>query len=998
MQKKTFNKTPLAKSVALALGAVALSQGVLAQDATEGVLEEVVVSGIRASLMESMDRKRSAYGVVDAITAEDMGKFPDTNLAEALQRIPGVSINRSNGEGSQITVRGMGPEFNLVTLNGRQMPTAGSRSFDFGDIATEAVSAVEVYKTAKAGLPTGGIGATVNIMTAKPLENPGFRSVISAKAVHETSAGDGTGNEFTPEVAGLYSNTFGDDKFGILISGSYQERDNREEEAHVDSWIPNRPLNDTALITDNNQRADGQTWYPQDAGYGFADISRRRINGQLVLQYAPTDRLTATLDYTYSEVDFEKDANGFGIWFNAGGALQSATINERGSFTQVSEAGGDFATGVSRDHTIKENNSLGLNIEWLATDTLTLTLDAHDSDSGIRGGGLGSLPGSSANLIIGNTFCDWCGFVDGAGPSTATIGTKTAIYDQNGVPIFDMDFINTGTGLPQEGLLPSDIGSLFGQAFDTDVDNDITQVQLSGSWSNEGAGAITSIDFGVSYTDQDFRSRNAESGQLPAGFWLTSAVHWPDDTFQQNGTAGLLSGFSNGGSFPVGSYFTGDFDDLVEGYETLGADDCCIADLYWPGWGPNFQDDGRGKFWSGPLSNEALVNEEASSAYMQVNMSDEFNGKTVNAVVGLRYEETDVVSQGLETAATAVIWIGGNEFIYEFADEKTASSGGGKSKEYLPSLDLNMEVTEDVVTRFSYSRSLARPPVGALNSTRTFLGNPKVNNRKVSVGNPDLKPFVSDNFDLSLEWYYGEGSYVSVGYFRKIVDNFLISLTTKQTFEGLLDPYFGPRAIEARAQLEAEGIPATDPNTFARINENMGVDATTAIRPADDDPLVVFDVTSTTNAETANLNGWEIAVQHVFGDSGFGIVANATIVNGDVDADRDAIDLQFALPGLSDSANLSVFYENDRFSARVAYNWRDEFLSGFDQHSAPIFNESYFQIDANVSYYVTDRLQVFVEALNITEEVQRIFVRYPDQFLRGNQYGARYNIGARFRF
>ena len=204
MQKPVFHRNPLAAGVALALGATAISPVAVAQD--DEVIEEIVTVGIRGSLMQSMDRKRDSKGVVDAITAEDIGKFPDTNLAESLQRITGVSIDRSNGEGSKITVRGMGPEFNLVTLNGRSMPTAGSRSFEFADIATEAVSAVEVYKTSKANLPTGGIGATVNMITSRPLE-AGFKSVLGVKAVHESSAGDGKGlDDFTPEISGLYSN------------------------------------------------------------------------------------------------------------------------------------------------------------------------------------------------------------------------------------------------------------------------------------------------------------------------------------------------------------------------------------------------------------------------------------------------------------------------------------------------------------------------------------------------------------------------------------------------------------------------------------------------------------------------------------------------------------------------------------------------------------------------------------------------------------------------
>jgi TonB-dependent receptor len=203
---------PLASGVAIALSATAVTP-VVAQDADEeGLMEEVVITGVRRSLTESMNVKRDSEGVVDAIIAEDIGKFPDTNLAEAMQRITGVSIDRSSGslgaqgEGQKVTVRGIGPDFNLVLLNGRQMPTStlygttynNDRSFDFSNIASEAVRAVEVYKTSMSSIPTGGIGATINIATARPLEINERQASLGAKAVVDTSQ-QGS-NDWTPEL------------------------------------------------------------------------------------------------------------------------------------------------------------------------------------------------------------------------------------------------------------------------------------------------------------------------------------------------------------------------------------------------------------------------------------------------------------------------------------------------------------------------------------------------------------------------------------------------------------------------------------------------------------------------------------------------------------------------------------------------------------------------------------------------------------------------------
>ena len=223
MKITNFKKTGLATSISLLLSA-GIVNPVLAQEAEEAAeqaaqndgTEVILVRGIKGSLMRSMDLKRSTSGVMDAISAEEMGKFPDTNLAESLQRITGVTVSRANGEGSQITVRGFGPDFNLVTLNGRQMPSTGfSRSFNFDNLSSEGVSALETYKTARADLPTGGLGATVNIVTSKPFQSPGERYSFMAKAINDTSNVEG--DDVTPEFAAIYSNTFFDDRFGFSL-------------------------------------------------------------------------------------------------------------------------------------------------------------------------------------------------------------------------------------------------------------------------------------------------------------------------------------------------------------------------------------------------------------------------------------------------------------------------------------------------------------------------------------------------------------------------------------------------------------------------------------------------------------------------------------------------------------------------------------------------------------------------------------------------------------
>ncbi|HKE94884.1 MAG TPA: TonB-dependent receptor plug domain-containing protein, partial [Povalibacter sp.] len=350
MNDRPLIRTPVARAISVILGTAVLSPAFAQQSGSGTDLEEVIVTGIRGSLTSSMNLKRDAQGVVDGIAAEDIGKFPDTNLAESLQRISGVSIDRTAiGEGSRVTVRGVGPDFNLVLLNGRQMPASSiedtgasnKRAFDFANLASEAIAAIEVYKTSKASTPTGGIGATINIKTARPLESPGLHSSFGVKGVIDTSADNLPshlqGDSVTPEISGIYSNTFADDRFGIAISGSYQERDLGFNQAAVangwrafagdeNNWgtIPQPDAPGSQNIT-NRPGPDDIYSVPQNLGYSVNGIERKRTNGQLALQWRPLDALTATLDYTYSENKIQTERNELSVWFNFGPSASTWT-------------------------------------------------------------------------------------------------------------------------------------------------------------------------------------------------------------------------------------------------------------------------------------------------------------------------------------------------------------------------------------------------------------------------------------------------------------------------------------------------------------------------------------------------------------------------------------------------------------------------------------------------------------------------------------------------
>jgi TonB-dependent receptor len=334
----------LALSVAILAGGQAQAQS--NQDSS--TVDEIVVTGIRASLERAMDIKRNNSGVVDAISAEDIGKFPDTNLAESLQRVPGVSIDRSNGEGSQVTVRGFGGGFNLVTLNGRTMPTANvstvggdqsadfqtgtSRSFDFSNLASEGVSTLEVYKTGRAGIPSGGIGATINVKTRRPLDarESGLSGSIGAKAVYDTGMDEKLEDaaKITPEVSGLLNWTDAEEKFGVMLFGSYQKRNFTSRSVTSNDWNirtysdflnpSNGFVRNGGATQITNAPANGSTLVaiPNDSRYHFSQGNRERINGQATVQWRPVENLLITADGLYAQNKSFERRNDQTNWFN----------------------------------------------------------------------------------------------------------------------------------------------------------------------------------------------------------------------------------------------------------------------------------------------------------------------------------------------------------------------------------------------------------------------------------------------------------------------------------------------------------------------------------------------------------------------------------------------------------------------------------------------------------------------------------------------------------
>lgn len=988
MKKFNFNKSKVALSLSIALTAAASQVAVAEENETnaEKDIEVIQIKGIRGSLIRSMDLKRSESGVVEAISAEELGKFPDSNLAEALQRLTGVTISRNNGEGSEITVRGFGPSFNLITLNGRQMPgTGNTRSYDLANLSSEGVSALEFYKTSRAEKPTGGLGATVNIETTKPLSKPGLQFSLSAKGIHDSSVDKG--DDVTPEIATVFSISDDDQTLGFAFSGSYLKRDFQKQQANVQGWQLQKnsqlPELDPSMVTDARPAdvqadPDGVVFFPRDMNYGIEDTEWERANAQVTFQYAPIDDLIITLDYTATRAVNGTNGLGWGMWNDYGGNINAYEVDADGTVLWADIAGNDGSFTASRVTTEVEADSVGINFDWQVTDTIHLEVDYHDSNNSIDNGKDKGL-GSSGSLVLGSD----------------QLVTKTYDYRTGEVPHAQIYWKEGGTTLPA-----SMIDSHFSQFIHSPGESEIQQLQIHGTWENEDDSPLVNVKFGVARTEQEIGGSNAWSG-LIGGFLFNPQYTeiFPDGMFELNSTDNFLEAFEGGGSdLSPNYYYTFDFDEVVARSQAFLNEDVLGDDYF-----------STNPYRDGGNYGEGSVTEETSSAYIQAQLEFEMLGMDMQLNAGARYEKTDVTSNVLQDVPVAVWWLGGSEWLTQYlAGETNFLEQQGEHDFVLPMFDLKIDVTDDFVTRLSWGKTITRAPLGDLAGARALSGSPKIGSRNGSDGNTNLQPYESTNLDLSFEYYYEEGSYAALGLFQKKVKNFISSKITPTTIDGFNDIYQGPRWNQAVADLQAAGEQATNDAIFAQMVANGAVvNADGFIEPTSDDPLIVWDINQPFNAsDTKTVEGVEVSWQHLLGETGFGFGINATFVDGDVDYDVTPEDLfapQTPLVGIGDSANFQAFYEDDLLSVKLVYAWRDSYLIGVGQgqgssDAPPQFAKDFGQWDISINLDLNENLTVFFDGINLTNETEQSYGRFERQFLTAKEYGTRYVLGARYTF
>ena len=885
-----------------------------APDANDTV-EEIIVTGLRASLNRSIDVKRSSSVIVDSIASEDLGKFPDSNVAESLQRITGVSIDRSSGEGRFVTVRGFGPSFNQLLLNGRTLATENpGRQFSFDMLPAELISGADVYKSTNAALQEGGIGSTINLKTARPFDSRGQRIILSAKANYEDLSG-----KTTPTLFGLYSNTFLDGRLGVLGSVSFQERKARIDSASTDGYY--------STVLTPGQAA---VYMPQNYNQ-YSDIQdRKRTSVTGTVQYRATDDLTLTVDGIYNKFNVKSNTSQVGHFFSPG-SISNVKLDGNRTVVGFDQDATGHTDYVSRTFNRPTNlKAVGFNADWNPTDLINVKFDSSYSKAENNNGG---------NEIF------------------AVIGINNPVH-----------FDNTAGGLPTltTGASYSDPNTVGKAHFATrqgsNIGEEVFENRLDATFKTDYEH-FTGVRIGAIYTD---RTKTNQLVQSSSSIWCTYcgyATSVPAGLLKTYAPSNFLDG--EGGNFPRQwlSFDPEAYFKFLESQAAANAQDAAVGNPIGTSYAGLQAANG---FAATPQPSSYNVHEKVGGGYIQTDFAGDVGGLPVSATLGVRYVHTELTSRGTTQPLLDLKAIPGDTTLYNpiLSTTQTPVSKTSTYDDFLPTLNVKVDLNDTMVARFAASKTVTRPNLTDVAPQLTYTST-RPGNLAASGGNPDLKPYKSTNFDVSYEWYYQKSGFFTVGAFYKKLDDFIVISS----------------APEVVTIANSDNLP-----------EFAGGKAT-------------FSVSRPRNVNSANVYGLEIGFQHTFDYlpapfDGLGVTLNATFVKSTANDDSTTSGSSFALEGLGDSQNAVLFYAKGPIEVRVAYNHRDGFLSTQSNATGglPIYTKTAGQFDAQASYAINDNFSVFAEGTNLNDAKTQTYGLYANQFLSLVDTGPRYAVGLRAKF
>ena len=937
MKKFTVNPLVLAMAASI-FPAISYAQENSAQPAeSDGSVEEVIVTGsFRASMANALNTKRGSANNVDAIVAEDIGKMPDLNLAESLQRISGVAITREGGEGRNITVRGLGPGFSATTLNGMEVPSSTGgldssggvnrgRNFDFNVFSSELFNKIILNKSAKGSLEEGGLASTVELYSAKPFDNPGLHAVVGGSMAVENLTG-----EDDPRVVAMVSNTFNDDKFGVLLSFAQSKRNIRQEgfgtvrytspfdnsnrsfvgnDSTVDITGTADPFGNYPNLDPNHAKLANEkldfVLFPRLPRMDSFNTDQERTGVTGSFQFRPTDRMEFTLDYLSS--DLKTDVTSYNYFAQFRNTFNSITptsivLDDAGRVAVAGEFTGVTPRVESRGQFSEtEFDQVVLSGKFELTDNLKLDV----------------MYGNAAVVYDEEQYRF---NLDALAPSyaNASAPTRQAINGMNPT-YFSYDFRNNSD--IAEMSYGFDITNPLNYFFSTptirkDVverENDTFRADLT--WDVDE----TTIKSGVIWNERNITSERHD----PTAGTLTDPV------------AKVSTGSGTSTILPITAAST----NLTT---TLSAVTSGYGDAINPpaGFPTNFVINdftatkaayNAGSFTLNPNDPTTFdVTENTAGVYFEYNRNMDLAGMPLMVNAGVRYVETEVESLG----------VAGNVPTRRESDYA----------EWLPSANATLEVVEDFLVRFSANRNLSRPNLSSM--TATVNATPI--NGNITIGNPGLDPTMADAFDLGFEWYFAEESVLGLTFFFKDIDSFILNDTISSTLPDEL------KQIVATAYPQTDpSSPAFDPNAGATINDE-------------------WNITTPLNGEGATVQGYEVSYQQPFtflppALEGFGLFANYTYVDSEITYPGD---IKGPLLGLSENSyNYGVYFERESFGARVVVNSRDDYVTaipGSDRN----FSENTTgptRIDMSAFYNITDNVKVSLEVINLTEEDERLY-------------------------
>ena len=970
---------PISQAVHTLVASLVLSAagGALAQESPKG-LESVVVTGMRASLESALNSKRSDNGIVDVIKAEDMGKFPDSNLAESLQRIPGVVIDRDAGEGRSITVRGLGSDFTRVRINGIEaLATTGGtdssgganrgRGFDFNVFASELFNSVTVRKSSSADVEEGSLGATVDLQSTRPFDlKKGSTAMVSAKAGFNEMA-----KTTSPRAAFLFANSNEDKTLGFLISGAFSKRKLNEEGFSSVRWdngassggwcaptgVTANPTNSTATtcgpaaqgvprlvgtpetIAAYNAASSTANFHPRLPRYGRLTHDQDRVGLTGSLQFKPAESTLLTFDLMYSKLKATRQEDFLE-------AISFSRTAAQGGKPQTSVVSASYAANGALQNAVYNGVDVRAESRFdeLSTTFIqpTLTLEHAFTERLKLNAKIGSAKSEFDNPIQTTTTLDALN-VNG-------YGLDFRNSDRLPLITYPFDVTNPNGALKLVGVPQVTSGTQAGTVPNTTTSeirirpqgatnrNDLFNFNLA--WDAvDGLTLKGGLDY-KRYTFDTFEFRRVNQNDTifapPAG---TSAA----------GLTTTVTGFGNGLSLPAGtptSWLIPNLSAIAAAYDIY-----CNCLKSGPAGGP-------GDFTLSSVTNgnargnNRSVVETDTGGYLMGEFDTVMGGIPLRGNVGARYVRTRQEATGYQAGGGGTLVTVSNSY-----------------DDVLPSFNLSASLSKDFIVRLAGASVMSRPQLGNLNPGGTISTTGTLS---VTSGNPLLQPFRAKTLDTSFEWYHSKNAFVGLGLFTKDISTYIQSLRTNV-------PY------------KETGLP------LSLLPSNFTGDE-------------VFQVTTPINTNGGKLRGLEINFQQPFTflpgvGKNFGALLNYTIVESKIDyqvSPTSNVVITDDLLNLSPrSWNATLYYDDGVWSGRLSATSRSDFLTrvpGQNNNDVEGKNAS-LNVDMSVSYKVNKNLELTLEGVNLLNTANDQFIsRARNSSVVYHVTGREFAVGARYKF